>query len=102
MTTESEIIEWAAERGIFQESTPELQFVKLMTEIGELGDAMLRDDIADIEDGIGDAMVVLTNLACFYDLSADLCKLTALKVIQKRKGRMINGAFVKDTDERAF
>ena len=57
------IRDWADKRGIYDSGDTKTQFVKLMEEIGELGQAILKDDEAEFIDAIGDSVVVLTNLA---------------------------------------
>ena len=54
------------------------------------------DDHPEIVDGIGDMVVVLTNLAELLGLSIEECVESAYDVISKRTGKMINGTFVKD------
>ena len=53
-------------------------------------------DLPEINDGIGDMVVVLTNLAELLGLSIEECVESAYDVISKRTGKMINGTFVKD------
>jgi len=67
-----------------------------MEEAGEVGRAVLKTDLPEIKDGIGDMVVVLTNLAELYDLKIENCIASAYNVISKRKGKMINGTFVKN------
>ena len=67
-----------------------------MEEAGEVGRAILKNDDAEIKDGIGDMVVVLTNLAELNGLTIEECIESAYNVISKRKGKMINGTFVKN------
>ena len=90
------IREWAEEKGIYEHGDSKTQFVKLMEEAGEVGRAILKDDDAEIKDGIGDMVVVLTNLAELNGLTIEECIESAYNVISKRKGKMINGTFVKN------
>ena len=50
----------------------------------------------EIKDGIGDMVVVLTNLAELSGLTIEECIESAYEVISKRQGKMINGTFVKN------
>jgi len=86
---------WADERGLYDKGDPKTQYIKLMEETGEIGRAILKDDTAEIIDGIGDAVVVLTNLAELCGVPIEECIQEAYNVISKRKGKMINGTFVK-------
>ena len=90
------IREWAEERGIYEKGDPKTQYVKLMEEAGEVGRAILKDDDNEIKDGIGDMVVVLTNLAELNGLTIEECIESAYNTISKRKGKMINGTFVKN------
>jgi NTP pyrophosphatase (non-canonical NTP hydrolase) len=87
---------WAAVRGIYDNGDNKTQYVKLMEEAGELAKALLKDDKPEIIDAIGDMVVVLTNLAHLEGLDIEDCIDSAYKEIADRKGKMINGTFVKD------
>ena len=64
------IRKWASNRGLYNDGDPKTQALKLVEEVGETCKAILKSDQAEIEDGIGDCVVVLTNLAklCKYDI----------------------------------
>ena len=87
---------WADERGLYDKGDPKTQYIKLMEETGEIGRAILKDDTAEIIDGIGDAVVVLTNLAELCGVPIEECIQEAYNVISKRTGKMVNGTFIKD------
>ena len=91
-----DIREWAAMRGLYESGDSKTQYIKLQEEAGELAKALLSNDKAEVIDAIGDMVVVLTNLAHLEGVHIETCINTAYKVISKRKGRMINGTFVKD------
>lgn len=90
------IRDWAEYNGIYAKGDPKTQYIKLMEEAGEVGRAILKEDLPEIKDGIGDMVVVLTNLAELCDLSIEECVESAYDVISKRTGKMKNGTFVKD------
>jgi len=90
------IREWAEHRGIYDEGDQKTQYVKLMEEAGEVGRAILKDNDNDIMDGIGDMVVVLTNLAELCGVTIEECIERAYNEIANRKGKMINGTFVKN------
>jgi len=96
------IRDWANERGLYEKGDPKTQYIKLMEETGEIGRAILKEDTEEIIDGIGDAVVVLTNLAELIGVPIEECIQQAYDVISKRKGKMINGTFVKDTPITEF
>ena len=89
------IREWARNRGIYDKGDSKTQYVKLMEEAGELAQAILKRDTPEIQDAIGDMVVVLTNLAELEDLKIENCIDSAYDIISKRKGNMVNGTFVK-------
>lgn len=89
---------WAEARNLIQGSTPEKQFVKLVEEIGELAAGIMRKNRGAIMDGIGDAVVVLTILAAQHGVTIEECIDAAWDEIKDRKGRMIDGVFVKEAD----
>jgi phosphoribosyl-ATP pyrophosphohydrolase len=88
---------WAETRGIYKDGDAKTQYVKLMEESGELARAILKNDKPELIDAIGDMMVVLTNLAALEGLKVEDCVVSAYQVIESRKGKMINGSFVKET-----
>ena len=89
---------WAEARNLVTGSTPEKQFVKLQEEIGELAAGIMRKQPGAIMDGIGDAAVVLTILAAQHGVTIEECIDAAWDEIKDRKGRMVDGVFVKEAD----
>jgi NTP pyrophosphatase (non-canonical NTP hydrolase) len=87
---------WAEERGLYNEGDPKTQTLKLMEEAGEICRAVLKKDEPEIIDGIGDCVVVLTNLAHLCDTSIEECIEAAYNEIKGRSGKMVNGTFKKD------
>ena len=47
------IREWALERDLYAKGDPKTQALKLVEEVGETCKAILKNDYAEIEDGIG-------------------------------------------------
>lgn len=91
------IRQWADERGIYRNGDAKTQFIKLQEETGELARAILKNNREELIDAIGDAVVVLTNLAALEGLKIEDCVTSAYDVIKSRQGSMINGTFVKQT-----
>ena len=87
---------WAQDRGLYDKGDTKTQFAKLMEESGELARAVLKDDKKEFIDAIGDMVVVLTNLAYLGGTNIEHCIDSAYDVIRKRKGKMVNGTFVKN------
>ena len=90
------IRQWARERGLYDKGDSKTQLIKLQEEMGELAKATLENDKPEVIDAIGDMVVVLTNLAHLNNVNIETCIAEAYNVISKRKGKMINGTFVKD------
>ena len=93
-----DIRDWAHSKGIYASGSSGIQYLKLIEEAGELAEALLKKDKAEIKDAIGDMVVVLTSIAKFEDMFIEDCIKSAYDVIAKRTGKMVNGTFVKDAD----
>lgn len=89
---------WAQDRNLIEGATPQSQFVKLIEEVGELASGIAKGRKEVVVDGIGDAVVVLTILAAQHGVSIEQCINAAWEEIKDRKGRMVNGVFIKDGD----
>ena len=87
---------WAEDRGLYHKGDPKTQTLKLMEEAGEICRAVLKKDEPEIIDGIGDCVVVLTNLAHLCGTSIEKCIDAAYDEIKNRTGKMSNGTFKKD------
>lgn len=93
-----QVLEWSRQRNIIKGSTPLAQYAKAVSEVGELGDALLKNNKDDVEDAIGDTLVILINLAAMCQTDLSTCLGKAYEQIKDRRGVMFNGAFVKETD----
>jgi len=89
------IREWADERGLYENGDTKTQALKLVEEVGETCRAILKEDFDEVVDGIGDCVVVLTNLAELQGVSIEACIDAAYQEIKNRKGNMANGTYVK-------
>ena len=90
------IEQWHHDRNLIEGSTDKDQYLKLIQEAGELSDSICKGK--DIRDDIGDMMVVLINIMARNNLSMQECLQVAYDDIKDRKGRMIDGVFVKESD----
>lgn len=95
---QNRVEDWAKDRNLIDGSTPGHQLKKLIEEVGELASAIALGDLAGIKDGIGDTAVVLTIIARQIDSSLSECQELAWDEIKDRKGRLIDGKFVKEAD----
>lgn len=92
----NKIAQWHRDRNLIDGSTDKDQYMKLIQEAGELSDNICKG--RDISDDIGDMMVVLINIATRNNLTITECLEAAYNDIKDRKGRMIDGVFVKEAD----
>ena len=96
--------QWHYDRNLIEGSTDLDQFGKLQEEVLELHEALCigNTDLyfcemkEDIQDAIGDIMVVLINIAERNGLTLEECLRHAYNDIKDRKGKMVNGVFVKE------
>ena len=91
------IEQWATDRNLHT-ADPNKQMLKLMEETGELASAMARSNDALTKDAVGDIVVVLTVLCTQLNISAEECIQIAYDEIKDRKGKMVNGVFIKEAD----
>ena len=87
---------WADERGLYNGGDPKTQALKLVEEVGETCRAILKDNHKQTIDGIGDCVVVLTNLAELCGTDIEHCITVAYDEIKNRTGKMSIGTFKKD------
>lgn len=98
MNTEQKVVKWAEARNIIAGATPQAQMLKLTEEMGELAGGIARGKTEVISDSIGDCAVVLTILAAQFGMSLESCFAAAYEEIKDRKGKMVGGVFIKETD----
>tara|TARA_B100000780_G_scaffold275853_1_gene243326 strand:- start:625 stop:936 length:312 start_codon:yes stop_codon:yes gene_type:complete len=94
--TINSIIQWHYDRNLIDGSSDKDQYLKLIQEAGELSDNICKGK--DIRDDIGDMMVVLINIMERNNLTLNECLEVAYNDIKDRKGRMVDGVFVKEDD----
>ena len=92
----AQVRQWHHDRNLIDGATDKDQVCKLIQEVGELSDNVCKN--RDIRDDIGDIMVVLLNIAERHGLSLTECLQVAYNDIKDRKGRMVDGIFVKEDD----
>ena len=88
--------QWHKDRNLIKGSTDKDQYMKLIQEAGELSDSLCKGK--DIRDDIGDMMVVLINIAERNNLTLKECLEKAWDDIKDRKGKMVDGIFIKEGD----
>jgi NTP pyrophosphatase (non-canonical NTP hydrolase) len=92
------IRQWATDRNLIEGSDIKSQFVKLIEEAGELADAIVKKNDIEFADAIGDMVVVLTIMAAQNKMLIEDCIDGAWQEIKDRKGKMVDGTFLKDAD----
>jgi NTP pyrophosphatase (non-canonical NTP hydrolase) len=90
------IRQWAKDRNLIEGSDLKSQFVKLIEEAGELANAIGKKNDIEFADAIGDMFVVLTIMAAQNRMHIEDCIDGAWQEIKDRKGKMLDGIFVKD------
>lgn len=90
------ILEWGNNKNLLHYENRFKQYSKLQEESNELFIAMLDDNKAEIIDGLGDCVIVLTILAEQLGFDLSTCVECAYNEIKNRTGRTISGTFIKD------
>jgi NTP pyrophosphatase (non-canonical NTP hydrolase) len=90
------VFEWAQQKNLIVKGNEFNQIKKVREEVLEIVDAIQSQNIDKIRDEIGDGFVTLIILARQVGLSPEECLNEAYNKISKRKGKTINGIFVKD------
>lgn len=98
----TKINQWADERNLKQ-ADPKIQWMRITEEVGEIRDVLLKptkftEPQAALKDAIGDTLVTIIVLAHQLNLDVTECLGIAYEEIKNRKGKMINGTFVKEED----
>jgi NTP pyrophosphatase (non-canonical NTP hydrolase) len=92
------VVEWAHDKGIFDNSDPIAQISKMEEEVEELLEELCFIDksLIRIEGELGDVLVTVIIQAHFHGLSLADCLQQAHDKISKRKGKLVDGVFVKE------
>jgi len=91
------IEEWSVTRHL-DEQPSKSQLLKLVEEVGELVAAHNKQHKAEVVDSVGDILVVLTIYCQQRGLSIQDCLEAAYEEISGRKGKLVDGVFVKEAD----
>jgi len=66
------------------------------TEVGELASAVAKDNEDATVDAIGDVLVTIIILSAQLELSPWYCLESAYEEIRNRKGKTVDGVFIKE------
>lgn len=97
MNTINKIEQWFIDRNLHTQD-PRIQLTKTIEELGELASAINKNDKEEQSDAIGDVAVTLIGIALQLDFDFSKCVEVAYNEIKDRKGKLINGVFVKEDD----
>lgn len=100
---------WGEEKGIVDPSNADKQFMKFMEEVFEFKAMLDLEEINFVRGGeyilfdntkmeFGDVLVTLVILAKQLELDWEECLSMAYEKIKDRKGKTIDGVFVKEED----
>lgn len=92
-----QVEQWSKDKGL-DKGNSDRQALKFYEEAGEVGAALSRNRTDDLKDGIGDTIVTLIILAKQHDMTINECLQFAYDEIKGRKGKTINGTFIKESD----
>ncbi|MFK7947825.1 MAG: nucleotide pyrophosphohydrolase [Saprospiraceae bacterium] len=106
------VLQWADDKGILDKGTPLAQQSKTEEEVAELREALFAqcndleyfknskgvvcDTSEEVTDAIGDTLITILIQCKMQNLNPLNCLESALEVIEKRTGKMIDNVFVKD------
>lgn len=96
MKYKEEVIKWAEDKNLLNPENAFKQYIKTVSEVGELGDALIKNDALGIIDGLGDVLVTLIILSEQLSLNLEDCLESAYNEIKNRKGKTLNGTFIKN------
>lgn len=92
------VTQWAHDRNLIEGTTTDKQFVKLIEEAGEVAECLAKGYDETLRLEIGDMLVVLNNICVQKGFTLNECFLAAWMKIKDRKGRMVDGYYVKEDD----
>lgn len=92
-----DLAKWAKERDLLGKD-PHIQFSKIVEELGETSAAYNKQKHDDLVDSIGDLLVTIIIFSKQVGVDPVACLNEAWQTIKYRRGKTINGVFVKDSD----
>ena len=87
---------WGLERDLYKEGTLQGQIKKIIEEANEVEIAFKDGDINELEKELGDVLVTVINTCKMMEITPEACLFRAYEKIKDRKGKMLNGTFVKE------
>lgn len=91
-----DLFHWFNEKGLVDPETAPKQFMKVAEELGELSSAIIKNDREKEIDAFGDVLVTIIGLSFMRDLDLVKCLDIAWDEIKDRKGKVVDGSFIKE------
>lgn len=96
----NDVLVWANEKGILKPENHLKQMGKMISEVGELCDEIIKENKHEQKQEFGDVFVTLIILANQLEIDPIYSLYSALDKIKNRTGTNVNGTFIKDTVNR--
>jgi NTP pyrophosphatase (non-canonical NTP hydrolase) len=87
---------WAEAKKLIKKENSQAQMLKVLEEVGETAGALLKNKKKEIIDGLGDSFVTLIILCYQLELEPKDCLQAAWDEIKNRKGKTVNGTFIRE------
>lgn len=94
----TKVEEWADDKDLIRFENRFKQFEKVVEEVFELKEEMIQNNKKNTKLEFGDVIVTLIILSNQLNIDFVECLEMAYDKISKRKGKTIDGAFVKEAD----
>ena len=91
-----DVLSWGFERNIIVPQNQTKQALKMVSEVGELCDQIIKENKHEQKQEFGDVLVTLIILAEQLEIDPIWSLYCALSKIQNRTGQTVNGTFIKD------
>ena len=89
---------WSIDRNLNAQDY-KMQTLKVGEEVGELFKAIVKNDQEELIDAVGDTYVTLVILCQQLGIEIEDCVNAAYSEIKDRKGKLVDGTFVKEVTE---
>ena len=93
---QEKVIQWGKDKGILVPENAHKQALKMVSEVGELCDELIKNDQQAFKNEFGDVLVTLIILAEQTDVSLTECLQLAYNKIKDRQGNTKDGIFIKN------
>lgn len=93
---QKDVLAWADNKGLLDPWNAKTQALKMVSEVGELCDALAKGDPEETIDAIGDTLVTIIILANQLGQDEVECLEIAYGEIKNRTGKTVGGTFIKD------